>query len=362
MDDERTGDLSQNVLIFATNSTRGFNQKGDSWAIYGQVDKDVTDSITVNGSVRYTIEDKEFNNAYHHDNVGDFFYVQDVNFDYELEDNWSGHVGIDWAPTSDSMIYAKVTRGFKSGGFYGGFALDSPEELAPYKEESVLSYEVGFKSDWLDSKLRVNGAAFYYDYQDVQGFTQVLSGTTSTALTKLGNLGDATHKGLELDITWLPFDIEGLTLQLGLTWLDAEISKSDTVILDAANTPGELEGLTRTFSPDFSSTVAINYERNVSANLIGGIQLNYSYRDDIVPTDASRTDLAFAAFGQEGYELLNGRITLNPEDKQWQVSLAAKNILNEEYAARATGDDLGSFMDLPGQPRSVAIEMSYNWE
>ncbi|WP_019530239.1 TonB-dependent receptor [Dasania marina] len=364
MDDERTGSLDQNFLVFATNSTRGYEQVAESWAAYGQVDKDITDSITINGSLRYTAEDKEFNNAYHFDNYGQFYYLEDLDYDYRLDANWSGHVGIDWAPTSDAMIYGKITRGFKSGGFYGGFAFE-PEELDAYKEETVISYEVGFKSDWLDSTLRVNGAAFYYDYQDVQGFLEEYNAQTNTALTKLGNLGVATHKGLELDVTWLPFDIEGLTLQLGLTWLNAEFTDSDVVLTDLSDpeTPvGTLEGLDRTFSPKFSSTVVINYERNVSEDLVGGIQLNYSYRDDIASRDSYLTDLNYAAYGQKGYELLNGRITLNPANNQWQLALVGKNLLDEVYVARATGSDLGSFSDLPGQPRSFAIEMTYNWE
>ena len=69
------------------------------------------------------------------------------------------------------MAYGKFTRGFKSGGFFGGFAL-SPDELDPYDEEVVYAYEVGFKTTWLEQSLRVNGAVYYYDYQDVQGFTQ----------------------------------------------------------------------------------------------------------------------------------------------------------------------------------------------
>lgn len=361
VDEFRVGDLSENVLIFSSITQRGFSQETESWAVYGQGDYQLSDQLRVNGSIRYTKEDKELKNAFHFDNIGGFFYAQGVNKSYELDSHLSGHIGIDWTPTDDALIYAKVTRGFKSGGFFGGFFF-SADELDPYEEEIVWSYEVGFKTEWLDSSLRINGAVFYYDYESVQGFTQVTSPVTGTALTKLGNLGDAEHHGAELDVIWLPSAIEGLTLNLGVSVLDAEISDSNTIAIDENGMLTSIEDTTRAFSPELSYSLQARYERSVFNDLVGALQLNYSWRDDISPRDSFGTDLNYGLFRHDGYGVLNGRLSLSDQDGRWQIALVGQNLTDKEYAARASGDDLGSYLEIPTRPFSWAIEVNYNWQ
>jgi iron complex outermembrane recepter protein len=256
------------------------------------------------------------------------------------------------------MIYARVTQGFKSGGFFGGFAF-SEDELSPYAEESVLSYEVGFKSSWQENSLQLNGALYFYDYQDVQGFTQVFSEETGTVLTKLGNLGDAEHTGAELDMIWLP--LEGLSFQASIAWLDAEITDSNTIGLDQAGVPFAVEGLTRGFAPEWSTSIQARYEWNLSSSLFAAVQLNYSWRDDMLNEDSLGSNIEVAAQGFEDYQVLNGRISIGSADQTWDIALVGRNLTDEEYWASATVDDLGSYTSIPTRPMSYAIEASYRW-
>ena len=356
--ENRAGFLSENVLVFHTISTRGFTQTTESWAAYGQVEYKLDEAWTVHGSLRYTDEQKDLEDAFNYDVLGDFFYIQGVNKSVELEDNWSGHVGVDWTLTDDAMIYTRVTQGFKSGGFFGGFSFAS-EDLDPYEEEAVLSYELGFKSSWMDNSLQLNGAAFYYDYQDVQGFTQVLNATTNTIVTKLGNLGDAEHTGAELDLQWLP--IEGLSIQAALNWLDAEIADSDTLALDQAGVAHPIEGLQRRYAPKWGTSLQVRYEWNVASSLLAAVQLNYSWRDDINNEDSELSDINLAAFSYDAYEVVNGRISIGSVDETWDVALIGRNLTDEEYWAQATGDDLNSYTSIPTRPMSYAVEATYRW-
>ncbi|MBU3069387.1 TonB-dependent receptor [Aestuariicella sp. G3-2] len=359
--EHKIADLSDNYLIFPGKSIRGFEQITQSWSAYAQMDYEINNQWVLHSSLRYTDEDKQLNDAFHYDDLVQFYYLNNVNKDYTLKANWSGHIGVDWMPTNNTMLYAKITKGFKSGGFYGGFAF-SPEELEPYKEETIWAYEIGFKTDWLENSLRVNGAVYYYDYRDIQGFTQINSSITNTSLTKLGNLGDAEHTGAELDIIWYPQAIEGLSLQAGVAWLNAEVTDSDTLALDPNGVASELEGRQRSFAPEWSTTLQARYERDLSNTLTAAVQLNYSWRDDITPRESFGTDLHYAAYGQSGYELLNARLSLFSFDNQWEIALAGKNLLNEKYPTIATGNDLGSFSEMPGLPRSWQVEVNYNWE
>jgi iron complex outermembrane recepter protein len=354
----RDGFLSENVLVFATESTRGFTQTTESWAVYGQVEYELGDAWKVHGSLRYTDEDKDLEGAFHYDNWGEFYYIQDIDKSFELDENWSGHVGVDWAVTDDAMLYARVTQGFKSGGFFGGFSF-SGDELDPYAEETVLSYELGFKSMWLENSLQLNGAVYFYDYQDVQGFTQVFSETTGTVVTKLGNLGDAEHTGAELDLVWLP--LEGLSLQATVAWLDAEISDSSTLALDQAEQVFPIEGLKRSYAPEWSTSLQGRYEWTISDSLLAAVQLNYSWRDDLNDEDTELSNINLAAFSYEDYQVLNGRISIGSVEQTWDLALVGRNLTDEEYWANATGDDLASFTSIPTRPMSYAVEATYRW-
>jgi len=358
VEDLRDAYLTDNVLVFATESVRGFTQETESWAAYGQIEYELADSWKLHASLRYTDEEKELEDAFVYDKFGGFFYLQDVNKSLELDDHWSGHVGVDWAVTEDAMIYLRVTQGFKSGGFFGGFAF-SEEELEPYQEETVLSYEAGFKSTWLDNTLQLNGAVYFYDYQDVQGFTQVFSETSNTVVTKLGNLGDAEHTGAELDLNWVP--LEGLSLQATVAWLDAEITDSDTIALDQAGVPYPIEGLTRSYAPQWSTSLQGRYEWNLGNALLAAVQLNYSWRDDLTDEDSSLSNINLAAFSFEDYEVLNARLSIGAANQTWEVALVGRNITDEEYWAQATGDDLLSFTSIPTRPISYAVEATYRW-
>ena len=357
VDEDRLGDLRDNVLVFSTLSRRGFVQETESWAVYGQVDYALNESWLVSASLRYTEEEKDLNDAFMEDLVDDFFYIRDVHKSYELDENWSGHIGLDWTPNDDALIYARVTQGFKSGGFFGGFAL-SAEELDPYGEETVLSYEIGFKTTWADNTLQLNGAAYYYDYRDVQGFTQEFNNVTGTVVTKLGNLGDAEHTGAELDLLWLPLD--GLTLQAAVSWLDAEITDSDTISLSQEELLVPLEGLKRAFAPEWSANVLARYEWNI-ASLLASAQVNYSWRDDLINEDSELSPVNLAAFSHDAYGVVNARLSIGAEDEGWTLALIGKNLTDEEYWARTSSDDLLSYPSSPARPASWMVEATYQW-
>ena len=357
-EEHRDGYLTENVLVFSTETARGFTQTTESWAVYGQVEYELGDAWKVHGSLRYTDEEKELEDAFHYDNRDEFYYIQGVDKTAELDENWSGHIGVDWAVSDDAMVYARVTQGFKSGGFFGGFSFSS-DELDPYAEETVLSYEMGFKSMWLENSLQLNGAVYFYDYQDVQGFTQVFSETTGTVVTKLGNLGDAEHTGAELDLVWLP--LEGLSLQATVAWLDAEITDSDTLALDQAGEVFPIEGLKRSYAPEWSTSLQGRYEWNISSSLLAAVQLNYSWRDDLNDEDTELSNINLAAFSYEDYQVLNGRISIGSVEQTWDVALVGRNLTDEEYWANATGDDLASFTSIPTRPMSYAVEATYRW-
>ena len=213
---------------------------------------------------------------------------------------------------------------------------------------------------WLGNSLKLNGAAYYYDYQDVQGYTQRVSEVSGTVVSALGNLGDAEHIGAELDFEWLPAALEGLSVQGSVAYLSAEY-KSDSIALDPADVEVNLDGKTRPYAPEWSAYVQARYEWQLSSSLGAGTQVSYSWRDDIYGQDAAITPLSYAAYSVESYGIVNARAWIGPVDGNWELALIGKNLTDSEYWASATGDDLGSFVSTPSIPLSYAIEASYRW-
>ena len=80
---------------------------------------------------------------------------------------------IGWQWNDDVRLYANVSKGYKAGGFSLDFnsAGGAPNQgivNEPFKEETLWNYEIGIKSEWFDRRLRVNAAAFFVDWSDLQ--------------------------------------------------------------------------------------------------------------------------------------------------------------------------------------------------
>lgn len=111
-------------------------------------------------------------------------------------------VGLNWKATDSALLYANVSRGYKAGSFSpaGAFFAD---QLAPATQESVLTYEAGFKVSLDDRRLQVTGAAFYYDYSNKQTRGRLFVSGIGL-LNKLINIPKSTIQGGELQVTYVP--------------------------------------------------------------------------------------------------------------------------------------------------------------
>jgi iron complex outermembrane receptor protein len=117
--------------------------------------------------------------------------------------------------TDDLNVYAKYAQGYRSGGFNGEAGSDIAT-TTPFNPETIDSYEIGVKSEWLDRRLSANLAAFYNHHHDMQlsVFTAI-----SALQSLIENAGSATMKGVELETVFQPVDV--LRLHANVAYLDA---------------------------------------------------------------------------------------------------------------------------------------------
>jgi len=359
INEERFGSIDDNPLLgLPANFRRAFDQETTAWAVYGQGSYELSDQFSINASLRYTDEDKDLlDYTLDFPTIG-FALLPPSDREYSLDSHVTGHVGIDYKPNDLSLLYAKATRAYKSGGFFGGFAT-SPDQISAFAEETVWSYEAGLKTDIPSADLRLNGAVFYYDYRDVQGNTQEVGEITGTVLTRLGNLGDAEHFGVEVDALFQPESVEGLSFQLAATYLSAEISDSTTTITSQEGNILPLEGRDRINAPELAITGAVGYEHDFANGLTGSAELSYNWRRDLSGTLSPGADSAL--FRQPGYRLINANVTLGETDGGWRLALIGKNLADTAYITRSAGDNLLSYRSLYGRPREFSLQVGYDW-
>jgi iron complex outermembrane recepter protein len=142
----------------------------------------------------------------------------------QLKNNWdgvTGTLGLDWKPDADTLVYGKYTRGYKAGGFNSGTT--TLQQRVTTREETIDAYELGAKKTF-GGNLQVNASAFLYDYQDIQvpltGFNTVLGQNT----TEFFNLPKARITGFELETIWQP--IHNLQILANYSYLNAEVREA----------------------------------------------------------------------------------------------------------------------------------------
>ena len=118
--------------------------------------------------------------------------------------------GAQYAFNDDVMGYATVSTGYKGGGFNARASV--PQNVGPYGSETVTSYEAGLKGDFLDSRMRINAAAFFvglHRYRRHRAPPQRTAPAAARAIQE--TLGDAEIFGLELETTLLVNEYLSLT-------------------------------------------------------------------------------------------------------------------------------------------------------
>ena len=165
----------------------------DTWAAYGNATFSLTDSFRLSGGLRYT-EDDRSGRKVTRGNFGQPFPPDIPNAAYPGEakfDQVTWRAGIEWDVSDDVLLYSTVSNGYKAGGF------NLTSNGAPYDPETLMAYEFGIKSDFLDRRARVNVDAFYYDYEDMQMTTLATINNAPGQLTT--NAAASTIYGLEVD-------------------------------------------------------------------------------------------------------------------------------------------------------------------
>ena len=356
---------------FITNS----KPERDSTSFYGQGTWNHSESLRTVFGLRYTKD--EVNSAVTN------FYGRSGTDILETDGNKvTGRFVIEKDLDDNTMLFGSYTRGYKPGGSnltYGRENIIAPIVVLPtFNEEIVDAFEIGLKTDLADGRVRVNTAAFYYDYEGLQYQAtdpEVFEGG-------VGNIPESEIYGAELELS--AFLSDSMILEVRAAWLNTEIT-SDHLALDnvesdkatnallgqgiglfsnevqvaRASRIQNVKGNDLAKTPSFTGNLALNWNTDQSWGEMRG-SLQYTYRGDFKHRvfNNSQTDIVTS------YDVLDLVLGFYPSSTEsWHVEVIAKNLTDEDginarftdvFGVGATGDELIG-------PRQLMVRLSMNF-
>jgi iron complex outermembrane receptor protein len=268
------------------------------------------------------------------------------------EGAWSSFTpkaGIDYSPIEAIMVYVSYAQGFKSGGFGPS---NSPAIPTPkYDPETVTTYELGIKTEWLERRLTAMLAGFYNDYRDIQLTVQTVDPVTNANVRTTQNAGESKIKGFEAELGATPID--GLALNLGAGYVDA---KFDTLSMQALMV-GFMVGDRLPQVPDWSLNAGAQYgfDSGIGELTVRG---DVAYKGDHFLTAADPSSF------QEGFALFNARVAYVPAGlEELEVSVQGINLSDQVYYVyHATLAPTGQEVAVATQPRLIYAMAKYSFE
>ncbi|MGI9284235.1 MAG: TonB-dependent receptor [Pseudomonadales bacterium] len=342
-----------------------------SYAAFGQLSWNINAKWSATLGLRYTYEKKEREGS----QITDGFFIDDPAAildippvagpdvfydDKRSDDDVSPAFSLRYFINQDLMAYVSVSRGFKSGGFNQRREVSS--STGEFDEEIATNYEFGWKGSWLERRLQINGTFYAVNYDDFQ--SQTFDGSS----IRVTNAGSMQSRGMELDIVYVPS--ANLTLGAAIGFNKAEYEEFDNgqctveqaffeyYVLEGiqSGSPGatrpclqDLAGEPIDNAPEWTASTFLQYEKPLPANLLAIIRVEHNYTDSFFLDQ----DLD-PVLENDAVNLLNLRFTLTNTEKDWEVALWGRNMLDEEYYA--FGIDIPTVSGYAGVP---APELTY---
>jgi iron complex outermembrane receptor protein len=369
---ERGWDAANNILPFS-NATgtfatpviapRYYTVDSKSLAGFAQVDwrpEALDKKLEVSGGIRWTKDKRDFNQTQ--------ALVRSANLDTK---NTSFLVSVNYQWTPGLMTYAKYSTGYRAGGFN----VRAPGTANPvYQPEKIKSSEIGFKLDALDRRVRLNGAAFYNKYSDLQVSQFQPPGASSAGGTTTVN-ANAKFKGFELEFLALP--VEHVTVSANFGYIKPTY-KNFPRALDTpgavttgcrpiSNAAGTLVGqdcasiAAFTAFPKKTADFGISYEFPRMDYGLLSARADYSYRGHTewgafnVPSSPFKNQISGKSYGLLSSRIALSEIPVGTSDVKAQIAVFGHNLTNEKYNAQGIDFSLFGTVNY-GERRTFGVE------
>ncbi len=349
-------------LTYLLSPTLGFNttssllaaQDSTSESAYGQVSYTppiLDDKLELTGGLRFTRDAKSIDQT-----------SPLVNFQTRHFYNLSYNVTANYQWTPDFMSYARISSGYRSGGFN---LRAQPGQNLDFAPEKATVYEGGVKTEWLQHRLRANLSAFYTQYDDLQvsQFTGV--GAGSAGGVKNAN---ADYSGFELEVQARP--IQSVTIDGSIGFVHPEYQQ--------IYFPNPVTGVLQNYAssahfpyvPEWTNHIGAQYEYPLEniGKLIFRADYSYESAKYFFTTDLPTQNPFNDVIKSSGENLVSARITLTDVaiwdgKAELETSLWGENLLDDKYVAQGVdyGPALGFATKTYGIPRTVGFDLKVSY-
>jgi iron complex outermembrane recepter protein len=256
------------------------------------------------------------------------------------EDNFAWRAALDVTPSATTLLYASVSRGYKSGTTPIN-AANIARQNFPVKQEQLTAYEIGAKLGLLDRRVQFNVAGFYYDYKDKQ-ISTYFADPIYTALSRLDNVPKSKAYGVEAELTVRP--ARSLTLMGNALWLKTRID--EYLGTNAAGLPQDFKGARFIYSPEWTLSGTALFDQPVSdtLNVTANVNVRYQSRQTTIFEVNPLYDI-------KAYALVNAGVGVKAPDDAWSLSAWVRN-LGDEYYWNAVASNANVVVRFPGQVRT----------
>jgi outer membrane receptor protein involved in Fe transport len=353
-------------------------------AIFLQATWDITSQLSLNGGARYFDYDNSLAGFYgfsaNYDALTGFSSGMSqcfmgastlgapcTNLNNEVSDHgFVPRANVTFKFTPDLMVYATFSRGFRPGGVNR----TSQAGIGPYQPDFLTNYEIGWKTQWFDHRLRWNGAFFWEDWRNFQ-----FAFLGPNSLNIIENGGNARVKGVENEIEWAP--VRELRLSANFTLLQAQLTQNYCgtqvgVTNCPTQTTGEYyiptlvgpqapSGTDLPITPHFKGNLVARYQFGDIAGWQPYGQAAFMYQSSTTPL--LRVDEAQIVGATPAYGLVD--LSAGAEKNNIAVQLYVTNV-GDRRAQLSRFVQTNPVVDpqpyiVPTQPRTIALKVGYKF-
>ncbi len=324
----------------------------ESISLFAQMEYNISEAVTAIAGVRWVQDDKTHDYSI---NAVDFIpgttqrngnpniLATIGTYEGERDDSiWAARLALEVRPKDDLLLYGSYNRGVKGGGFNSPiFPVATFDDATfSYAPEELDAFEAGFKLDLPGGRVRLNGAAYYYNYDNYQAFTIV-------GIDTITQNADAESRGFELELQSNP--VEGFSVLAGIAYNDIDVDLG-----------GGLPETTSVQSPEWNFNALARYEREIGGGGSIAVQADMQYRSEVL----------FALTGletvrQDGYSVWNAAISYTSAEGRWVATAFLENLTDEEYLVQTFDlsglDVFGLTEQYYGRPRWGGIRLARYW-
>lgn len=334
-------------------ATPTFDNRDDltAYSAYVDLSWDITDSLNLSGGLRYTYEDKDHSVVNDRDAI-ELLGVPESGKGSEDFDDISPRIVLSYSP-GKTNFYASYAQGFKSGGF------NSPSlTLDPVLDpEEIDAWEVGAKYRSADGSLSVSGAAYFYDWEDLQVF--FITGGGAGILQQ--NAAGAENYGGEINVDWAPS--ANWILRGGYAYSHARFTDfPEAAVYNIINgslqaTAADLEDEPVPHAPDHTATASVTLLFDMGG-WPGRATAALRYSDEYDFTSGAGGELE--ASRQDRLTLVNLSASFVSPSGAYELGLFVDNALDEEYIQLINTGNNGVYMT-PAAPRTYGATLQFNF-